>query len=166
MTDAEFMAGYEQRMEQELQRSRMPASFDTSALRAATASTSTAADAAAARDVTGNGGDAAVAAAARADAKGKGKAMPKNEGVEDMGRAPGVSHASRKGFGSRGEDEDEDEELQPVDVDINLVQSLLASYSGQQGLPGPVSNLAGLMGISLPDDKDAHGKSPFDAFLS
>ena len=46
------------------------------------------------------------------------------------------------------------EELQPVDLDVNLVENLLASYAGQQGLPGPAGNLAGLMGISLPDNKD------------
>ena len=41
-----------------------------------------------------------------------------------------------------------------MDLDLNLVENLLASYAGQQGLPGPASNLAGLMGISLPDNKD------------
>ena len=44
--------------------------------------------------------------------------------------------------------------LQPVDLDLNMVENLLASYAGQQGLPGPASNLAGLMGISLPDIQD------------
>jgi hypothetical protein len=48
----------------------------------------------------------------------------------------------------------QEQELQPVDLDVNLVENLLASYAGQQGLPGPASNLAGLMGISLPDNKD------------
>jgi hypothetical protein len=37
--------------------------------------------------------------------------------------------------------------------------------AGQQGLPGPAGNLAGLMGISLPDDQDSpHGA--FDGLLS
>jgi hypothetical protein len=36
-------------------------------------------------------------------------------------------------------------------VDINLVSSLLASYREQGGLPGPASNLAGLLGVKLPD---------------
>jgi len=48
--------------------------------------------------------------------------------------------------------QDRKDELQPVDLDVNLVENLLASYTGQQGLPGPASNLAGLMGISLPDN--------------
>jgi len=46
----------------------------------------------------------------------------------------------------------EDEDLKPVDIDVNLVQSLLDSFSSQQGLPGPASNLLGLMGFQLPDD--------------
>lgn len=50
------------------------------------------------------------------------------------------------------EEEEEDVSLLPVDVDANLVANLLASYQEQAGLPGPVSNLAGLLGISLPDN--------------
>lgn len=46
----------------------------------------------------------------------------------------------------------ENEDLRPVDIDVNLVQSLLDSFSSQQGLPGPASNLLGLMGLQLPDD--------------
>lgn len=40
-------------------------------------------------------------------------------------------------------------ELQPLDVDVNLVQSLLASYGAQEGLPGPAGNLAGALGLHL-----------------
>ncbi|KAL2504499.1 Protein SGT1-like protein [Abeliophyllum distichum] len=43
-------------------------------------------------------------------------------------------------------------EFTPVDVDINLVQNFLDSFSSQQGLPGPASNLLGLMGLKLPED--------------
>lgn len=46
----------------------------------------------------------------------------------------------------------DDEELTPVDVDVNLVKSLLDSFSSQEGLPGPASNLLGLMGLQLPQD--------------
>ena len=49
----------------------------------------------------------------------------------------------------------DDDEMRPVDLDLNLVKDLLASYSSQQGLAGPVSNLLGSMGLTLPDDKDA-----------
>ncbi|KAI8540884.1 hypothetical protein RHMOL_Rhmol08G0019800 [Rhododendron molle] len=48
--------------------------------------------------------------------------------------------------------EDMDEEFTPVDVDVNLVKSFLDSFSSQQGLPGPASNLLGLMGLRLPQD--------------
>jgi hypothetical protein len=46
------------------------------------------------------------------------------------------------------------ENIAPVDVDVNLVTNLLQSYMSQQGLPGPVSNLLGAMGINLPDMRD------------
>ena len=41
-----------------------------------------------------------------------------------------------------------------VDLDLNLVKNLLDSYSAQNGLAGPVSNLLGSMGLALPDDVD------------
>nr|GEV22383.1 protein ecdysoneless homolog [Tanacetum cinerariifolium] len=47
---------------------------------------------------------------------------------------------------------DVDEEFTPVDVDLNLVKSFLGSFSSQEGLPGPASNLLGLMGLKLPQD--------------
>lgn len=40
--------------------------------------------------------------------------------------------------------------LQPVDVDLNLVSSMLESFASQQGLPGPASNMAGMLGLHLP----------------
>ncbi|KAI3993499.1 hypothetical protein MKX01_002512 [Papaver californicum] len=55
---------------------------------------------------------------------------------------------------SNVEMEVENEELTPVDVDVNLVKSLLDSFSSQQGLPGPASNLLGLMGLHLPQPED------------
>lgn len=48
--------------------------------------------------------------------------------------------------------DDEMEEYTPVDVDFNLVKNFLDSYSSQEGLSGPASNLLGLMGLRLPDD--------------
>ncbi|KAL5230339.1 hypothetical protein ABZP36_029115 [Zizania latifolia] len=47
---------------------------------------------------------------------------------------------------------DTDGEMTPVDVDLNLVESFLNSYSSQQGLSGPASNLLGLMGVKVPPD--------------
>ncbi|KAI3938165.1 hypothetical protein MKW98_018721 [Papaver atlanticum] len=67
---------------------------------------------------------------------------------------------------SNVEMEVEDEELTPVDVDVNLVKSLLDSFSSQQGLPGPASNLLGLMGLQLhqpEDDAATHAASKKDA---
>jgi len=84
------------------------------------------------------GGTAAGGAFALGAAPGAGA------GVDAAGRGEGL------GLGHGGQ-----ADLQPVDVDVNLVQSLLASYAGQQGLPGPASTLAGLLGIRLPDDADA-----------
>ncbi|KAK9052609.1 hypothetical protein SSX86_029239 [Deinandra increscens subsp. villosa] len=46
----------------------------------------------------------------------------------------------------------DDEGFTPVDVDLNLVKSFLGSFSSQEGLPGPASNLLGLMGLQLPQD--------------
>ncbi|KAL9241392.1 hypothetical protein vseg_015510 [Gypsophila vaccaria] len=67
-------------------------------------------------------------------------------------------HSSNKNevLSANGEEE-MDEDFTPVDVDVNLVQSLLDSFSSQQGLPGPASNLLGLMGKRLPlDDAAQH----------
>ncbi|CAA0831801.1 Protein SGT1 homolog [Striga hermonthica] len=47
---------------------------------------------------------------------------------------------------------DDMDEFTPVDVDMNLVKNFLDSYSSQEGLSGPASNLLGLMGLRLPDD--------------
>jgi hypothetical protein len=41
-------------------------------------------------------------------------------------------------------------QLRPLDLDVNLVSSLLASYGEQAGLPGPAGSLAGLLGVELP----------------
>lgn len=45
-----------------------------------------------------------------------------------------------------------DGDFSPVDVDFNLVKNFLDSFSSQQGLPGPASNLLGLMGVQFPQD--------------
>lgn len=54
--------------------------------------------------------------------------------------------------GTSNAGKDMDEEFTPVDVDVNLVKSLLDSFSSQQGQAGPASNLLGLMGLQLPQD--------------
>ncbi|PSS36662.1 Protein ecdysoneless like [Actinidia chinensis var. chinensis] len=70
----------------------------------------------------------------------------------------GTSNAT-EGVDAQGKSnaaESMDEEFTPVDVDVNLVKSFLDSFSSQQGLPGPASNLLGLMGLHLPQDPDKH----------
>ena len=46
--------------------------------------------------------------------------------------------------------DDLDEDFEPVNVNLNLVSNLLESYSSQQGLAGPTSNILGSMGVHLP----------------
>ncbi|XP_061349975.1 protein ecdysoneless homolog [Gastrolobium bilobum] len=58
----------------------------------------------------------------------------------------------KKDEGASNAAEDMDEGFSPVDVDVNLVKSFLDSFSSQQGLPGPASNLLGLMGVQFPQD--------------
>ncbi|XP_028413409.1 protein ecdysoneless homolog [Dendronephthya gigantea] len=48
--------------------------------------------------------------------------------------------------------ETEDDTMKPVDIDLNLVQNFLESYSLQQGSPGPVSNILSSIGITLPEN--------------
>ncbi|KAI8913171.1 SGT1 protein-domain-containing protein [Entophlyctis helioformis] len=61
-----------------------------------------------------------------------------------------------EGHGEGGDDEEDDDEedeeddYKPVDLDVNLVKNMLESYSAQQGLSGPVSNIMMSMGMRLP----------------
>ncbi|KAG6702684.1 hypothetical protein I3842_07G047700 [Carya illinoinensis] len=66
--------------------------------------------------------------------------------------------AQKKAEGKSNAAENMDEDYTPVDVDVNLVKSFLDSFSSQQGLPGPASNLLGLMGVKLPRDDDKKGE--------
>ncbi|KXZ46863.1 hypothetical protein GPECTOR_40g597 [Gonium pectorale] len=58
--------------------------------------------------------------------------------------------ASASGKGESREATGDDGSLQPVDLDMNLVRNLLRSYTAQQGSAGPVGNIAGMLGLSLP----------------
>lgn len=65
----------------------------------------------------------------------------------------GASCDSASGGGENpGTAEGLDLEKAPVDVNFNLLKNVLDSYSAQQGLAGPVSNILGSLGIQLPDD--------------
>lgn len=61
---------------------------------------------------------------------------------------------SQKDEGTSNATDPMEEDFTPVDVDVNLVKSFLDSFSSQEGLPGPASNLLGLMGIKLSRDDD------------
>lgn len=63
--------------------------------------------------------------------------------AHDMGQ----SATAAAGASPSGED---GTELKPVDVDLNLVTNILASFESQHGLPGPVTNMAGMLGLKLP----------------
>ncbi|XP_059307398.1 protein ecdysoneless homolog [Lycium ferocissimum] len=58
----------------------------------------------------------------------------------------------KKSEGTSNSTESMEEDFTPVDVDFNLVKNFLDSFSSQEGLPGPASNLLGLMGLQLPPD--------------
>ena len=46
---------------------------------------------------------------------------------------------------------DENGELSPLDVDYNMVKSLIDSVIAEEGMPGPASNLIKALGIDLDD---------------
>jgi len=54
----------------------------------------------------------------------------------------------------RSESQEDSEEDTPVDVDFNLVKNILESFSTQEGLAGPVSNILNSMGVWLPPNTD------------
>ena len=60
------------------------------------------------------------------------------------------------------------ESLCQVDLDKNLVESVLESYCGQHGSPGPAGSLAAILDLKLPDaQQSAHpSKEPSDAVSS
>jgi hypothetical protein len=66
--------------------------------------------------------------------------------------AGGSGGAAAAGLGGAGQDTGGGHG--PVDVDLNLVQNLLAAHSAQGGGPGPASNLLASLGIVLPPDAD------------
>ncbi|EIE25091.1 SGT1-domain-containing protein, partial [Coccomyxa subellipsoidea C-169] len=90
--------------------------------------------------------------AQRAERSHNGRVLPESGQPSNSAEAAAQRSMDSSSRAACEDVEEEEEELRPVDIDLNLVQNLLASYSGQQGLPGPVSNLMGLMGLHLPDD--------------
>ena len=72
-----------------------------------------------------------------ADSKGK-----DNENDED----------DEEDTGEDDTDEEEEERARPVDLNLNLVKNLLESFSSQQGLSGPASNLLASLGLDFAAD--------------
>ncbi|MEW5316553.1 MAG: hypothetical protein WDW38_007920 [Sanguina aurantia] len=68
------------------------------------------------------------------------------QGGKGGGGGGGSGSTAPVGGGNSGNQDD----LQPVDLDLNLVKNLIRSYTSQQGMSGPASNLAGLLGLELP----------------
>ena len=73
-------------------------------------------------------------------------------------RVGSILHSSadkgdHQGAQARAETERGDD-VKPVDLDTNLVRNLLQSYTAQQGLAGPAGNLAGLLGLNIPDNTE------------
>ncbi|KAI8329638.1 SGT1 protein-domain-containing protein [Chlamydoabsidia padenii] len=50
--------------------------------------------------------------------------------------------------------DDNEKEDAPVDIQLNLIQNILESFKGQQGLPGPTGNLLRQFKIALPVDSN------------
>lgn len=59
-----------------------------------------------------------------------------------------------KNSGVVNEVQGSDDEDAPVDVDFNLVKNILESFSTQEGLAGPASNILSSMGVWLPPNAD------------
>jgi hypothetical protein len=65
-------------------------------------------------------------------------------------QGPGAPTAHAPSSTSSKATAQQQQQLAPVDLDMNLVRSLMDSVAAQGGLPGPASNMAGLLGLALP----------------
>lgn len=83
-------------------------------------------------------------------------------------KPPSVATAAeKKAEGKEEEDNDEEEEEEagedmPVNVDANLVESLLQSYTSQVGMSGPAGVLAGMLGVRLPTAQPLQTRGPVE----
>lgn len=44
--------------------------------------------------------------------------------------------------------------VEPMNIDVQVVKNLLKSYSSENGIPGPVGNLLGMMDVRVPRIRD------------
>lgn len=50
-------------------------------------------------------------------------------------------------------------DCQPINLDMQVVSNLIESYTNQNGIPGPVGNLLGLMNLHVPETRGNEGPS-------
>ncbi|XP_072043233.1 protein ecdysoneless homolog [Amphiura filiformis] len=74
------------------------------------------------------------------------QSQPRKASSEAAGVSRGPAGAAATG--------DEEDEERPVEVDVNLLKNIMESYSSQQGLAGPASNILHSLGVHLPQDED------------
>eukprot|EP00940_MAST-03C_sp_MAST-3C-sp2_P002584 g2584.t1 len=65
--------------------------------------------------------------------------------------------SSRSGADTTGEDDAASDDIE-LNVNMNLVRSMMASFEMQHGLPGPASNVLGGMGLSIPGNDGGERK--------
>ena len=123
--DEAFMAEYDEAMQAELSSSKLPQSFSRPA-----------------------------ASSARHPGRATAGHVPSGQQKDRPGQNAAGGQTGSDGRQESVQADASQDSVTPVDLDLNLVQNLLESYSSQQGLPGPASNIAGLLGLSLPDNSD------------
>lgn len=74
------------------------------------------------------------------------------ESFEKSGKLPKETRQTQTNHS--GEPQCDSDDDAPVDVDFNLVKNILESFSTQQGLAGPASNILNSMGVWLPPNND------------
>ena len=82
---------------------------------------------------------------------GGGRVLPRVFHRSDGGNSARDDDSDTEGSGSSDDDDEDDyddaEGDEALDIDLNLVESMLASYKGQEGMSGPASNLLASMGV-------------------
>ncbi|KAG9306555.1 hypothetical protein G9A89_004752 [Geosiphon pyriformis] len=78
-------------------------------------------------------------------------------------RAPKDVTRQKKTINAPEDEDNVDDDYSPVDLDLNAVTNLLASFKAQEGLAGPAGNIMGRLGVRvLPRDIDSDDDSDFE----
>lgn len=83
-----------------------------------------------------------------------GKSFEKESKLAEAVTSQEKSRNASSKLASDEANEDQDDSS-PVDVDLNLVKNILESFSLQQGLAGPATNILSAMGVNLPQDSQS-----------